>query len=448
MHNGLMIANGFNGKTSTVAVVGLGKIGLPLAITYAQKGYRVIGCDISPEVVWSVNNGRSHIHEEPGLQAALTDAVARGMVTATLDTTWAVREANIVVIIVPVLADERHRPDFRAIDAATSAIAAGLKNGKLVIYETTLPVGTTAGRLRRLLEDVSHLVAGRDFYLAFSPERVRSGQVHRDLATYPKVVGGVNEASTDAAAAFYRSILDVEIIAMGHADNAEFVKLIENAYRDVNIALANELAREADRLGLDISRAIAAANTQPQSNIHEPGVGVGGHCIPVYPYFLLNDAPDGLDLVRQARVINDHMADYAAERVELELGSLVGRSVLVLGVAYRGDVRETAYTSTRLLQEALTNRGANVVIHDPLFSESELIAAGYNPLHPEYAHTVNAIVLQANHTSYRSLDFSQFSSCKVVLDGRRGLRKDLIESVGMRYITIGDGKLPQLVPAT
>jgi nucleotide sugar dehydrogenase len=446
MHYGWVTKNGSDGRTPTVAVIGLGKIGLPLAIAYVRKGYRVIGCDINPEVVRAINSGQSHIHEEPGLEGAVADAVACNMLSATHETARAVREADTVVVIVPVLTDKQHRPDLSAIDAATSATAEGLAPGKLVIYETTLPVGTTAGHLRHLLESMSHLIAGRDFYLAFSPERVRSGQILQDLATYPKVVGGVD--STAAAAAFYRSVLDVEIITMAHANDAEFVKLIENAYRDVNIALANELAREADRLGLDMTAAIAAANTQPQSNIHEPGVGVGGHCIPVYPYFLLNDSPEGLELVRRARVINDGMADYAAERVELELGSLVGQTVLVLGVAYRGNVRETAYTSTRLLQEALTARGATLFIHDPLFTASELVAAGYMPLQPEHEHKVSAIVLQASHTAYRDLDFSQFPACKVVLDGRRGLRQEQVESLGMRYICIGDGKLPPSVRTT
>ena len=448
MHNCWVTGNGSDGKTPTVAVVGLGKIGLPLAITYVRRGYRVIGCDIDPQVVQAINCGQSHIHEEPGLEVAVADAVACNMLSATHETARAVREADTVVIIVPVLTDSRHRPDLRAIDAATSATAAGLAPGKLVIYETTLPVGTTAGHLRHLLEDISQLNAGHDFYLAFSPERVRSGQILRDLAIYPKVVGGVNKASTAAAEAFYRSVLDVEIITMAHANEAEFVKLIENTYRDVNIALANELACEADRLGLDMTAAIAAANTQPQSNIHEPGVGVGGHCIPLCSYFLLNDVREGLELVRQARVINDGMAEYAAKRIELELDSLVGQTILVLGVAYRGDVRETAYTSTRFLQEALTARGATVFIHDPLFTEPELVAAGYTPLQPERARKVSAIVLQASHTAYRNLDFSQFSACKVVLDGRCGLEQELVESQGMRYISIGDGRRPRSVQAT
>ncbi len=423
----------------TVAVVGLGKIGLPLAIQYAQHGRRVIGCDINPQVVEGINAGRCHVHEEPGLEAWVADAVAQGRLSATTDTAAAVRQAAVVVVIVPVMVDQAHAVDFRSIDAATQAVGAGLTAGTLVIYETTLPTGTTAGRLRRILEEASGLKAGSDFLLAYSPERVSSGRIFRDLATYPKVVGGINEESRDAASAFYRSVLDAEVMCMASADEAEFVKLIETTYRDVNIALANEFARYADAHGLNVIAAIAAANTQPYSHIHSPGVGVGGHCIPVYPYFLLHGSPDGLALPRQARRINDDMAAYTVERIEAEIGSLAGQAVLILGVAYRGNVRETAFTSARLLQEALTARDARVFAEDPLFSAQELESLGYQPLRPAQRAEIRAIIVQAEHHAYQSLDFSQFPHCQVVLDGRRALEPEAVTAAGMRYISIGDG---------
>ena len=429
-------------KSGAVAVIGLGKIGLPLAIQYVQHGRQVIGCDINPQVVEDINAGRCHVHEEPGLEDLVASAVAQGQLSATLDTAAAVRQAAVVVVIVPVIVDEAHEMDFRSIDAATQAVGAGLTSGTLVVYETTLPTGTTAGRLRGILEAQSGLKAGRDFFLAYSPERVSSGYIFRDLATYPKVVGGIDKASRDAASAFYSSVLDAEIISMANTDEAEFVKLIETTYRDVNIALANEFARYADGHGLDVMAAIAAANTQPYSHIHAPGVGVGGHCIPVYPYFLLSGAAEGLTLPRQSRLINDAMARYTVTRIESEIGSLAGQAVLILGVAYRGNVREVAFTSAKLVQEALVERNARVVAEDPLFSEQELEALGYQPLRPEDRAEIRAIIVQAAHQAYQSLDFSQFTNCRVVLDGRRALRPEAITAAGMRYLSIGDGKKP------
>ncbi len=437
-------------SSPTVAVVGLGKIGLPLAVQYAQHGYRVIGCDTSAQVVETINAGQSHVQEEPELATEVANLVNKGLLSATGNTTEAVRQAGVVVVIVPVVVDAHHQVNFAAIDAATAAIGAGLQPGTLVVYETTLPVGTTARRFAQILEQTSHLAAGRDFYLAYSPERVSSGHIFRDLRIYPKVVGGIDERSTAAATAFYRAVLDAAIITMASTDEAEFVKLIETTYRDVNIALANEYARFADLHGLDVAASIAAANTQPYSHIHSPGVGVGGHCIPVYPYFLLSGVesaehskgaePGMLALPRNARRINDAMAEYAVQRIEAVIGSLDRQAVLMLGVAYRGDVRETAFTSANLLQEALLERGGTVYVDDPLFSESELRALGYPPLVPEYENDIRAIILQADHHTYQSLDFSRFARCEVVLDGRRALRREMIESLGMHYIAIGDGK--------
>src|SRR5437764_8944447 len=324
------------------SVVGLGKIGLPLAVQYARHGRRVvIGCDVNLQVVEMVNAGISYVHGEPELASEVRSLVSMGLLSATQDTTWAVSQANLVVVIVPVMVNERNEVIFDAIEAATAAIGAGLQPGTLVIYETTLPVGTTALRLRNILERISNLKAGEDFYLAYSPERVSSGHIFRDLQNYPKVVGGINEASAMAAESFYHSVLNAEIITMPSTNDAEFVKLIETTYRDVNIALANEYARYADAHGLDATAAIAAANTQPYSHIHTPGVGVGGHCIPVYPYFLLAGAgesdpqtpacgPGMLALPRSARGINDAMAQYAVRRVEAVIGALAHQSVLIL----------------------------------------------------------------------------------------------------------------------
>jgi nucleotide sugar dehydrogenase len=431
---------------TTIAVVGLGKIGLPLAVQYAKHGYNVIGCDIDDRVVQSLNQGKSHIQEEAELAQEVPLLVRQGLLSATTHITDAVRSANVVVVIVPVFVDSNHVVDFKQIDAATTAIGAGLQVGTLLSYETTLPVGTTSSHLRGLLEHTSGLHADHDFYLAYSPERVSSGTIFRDLRRYPKVIGGIDERSTIRAYAFYRSVLEAEIITMASTDEAEFVKLIETTYRDVNIALANEYARYADTHKLNVSSAITAANTQPYSHIHMPGVGVGGHCIPVYPYFLFanpfddhthKDEDDALVLPRLARRINDSMAEYAVQRIETVVGSLFQQCVLMLGVAYRGDVREMAFTSAALLQYALVAHGATVYVDDPYFSTEELHTRGYTALPAGISHKIDAIILQCDHRAYQDFDFSRFTACKVMLDGRLALRREKLEELGIHYITIG-----------
>ena len=418
-----------------VCVVGLGKIGLPLAVQYASRGLRVVGCDVSAEVVEAVNRGQSPIAGEEELDERLAAAVGQGLLRATIDTAAAVAGSGTVVIIVPVFLTAANVPDLSVLDAATEVIARGLQKDTLVLVESTMPVGTTRGRVGTGLE-ASGLTMGRDFRLAYSPERVYSGRIFADLRTYPKVVGGIDEESTQAAARFYSQALGAAIITVRDAETAEFVKLAESVYRDANIALANELARAAAQAGVDVGEAIAAANSQPFSHIHQPGVGVGGHCMPVNPYFLI----DGLGpapLTSLARQVNDGMAQYAQERLAAALGGLSGCRVLILGLAYRANVKESIYSSALLLSRVLSEAGAAVLVHDPLFSPQEIEELGLRPASLVPPPAVDAVVVQAFHDEYRGLDLSVFQGCRAVLDGRNVLSRQAVEACGMKYLGIG-----------
>ncbi|MBA2299815.1 MAG: nucleotide sugar dehydrogenase, partial [Chloroflexi bacterium] len=373
---------GETGTAGIVAVVGAGKMGLPLAAQFASHGWDVIAVDIDEAVVAAINEGRSHVGDEPGLAELVASAHAEGRLRATTDGAAAAREADVVVLIVPVMLDADSRPDYRHMDAATDSICPGIHAGSLVIYETTLPVGDTRVRIAPRLEAASELRAEVDgdagFLVAFSPERLYSGAALRNLATYPKLVGGLGPLSRDRAAAFYDSVLDAEIVAMSSAEAAEFSKLADTTYRDVNIALANEFANYADRIGVDVTEVIAAANSQPYSHIHQPGIGVGGHCIPVYPHFLLDRAPE-LSLVARAREVNDGQVDVAIEALRSELGSLDGVGVLVLGLTYRHGVNELAYSRALPLIERLRAAGARVLAYDPLLTVDEIRRTGADP---------------------------------------------------------------------
>lgn len=425
---------------SVVAVVGLGKIGLPLAAQFAENGLDVIGCDINPDVVASVNAGRSHIHEEAGLEDAVAKAVAGSRLRATVDTESAVREADTVILIVPLLADREHNVDFGLIDKATRAVGAGLRSGALVICETTVPVGTTRNRIAPLLEEVSRLRAGRDFYVAFSPERLYAGRIFEDLRRYPKIVGGIDDASTEKAVAFYRRVLTAEVWPVANAETAEFAKLAETTYRDVNIALANELALYGAARRVNVAEAFKAANSQPFSHLHRASIGVGGHCIPVYPHFLLADASeDELELPRGSRRINDRMAARALDQLASALGELKGRRILVLGVSYREDVKELAFTTAIPLVEMLHERGAHVLVHDPLFSPQELagLEAEIADLESGQPIPLDAVIVQAFHSEYRDLDWKRFRGLKAVFDGRGALDARQIAGLGATYLAVG-----------
>lgn len=418
-----------------ICVVGLGKIGMSLAAQYASKGFPVIGCDINEAVVDAVNRGISPIKEEAGLAERVADLVTAGTLRATTDTASAVSESDVVVIIVPLIINAQKEPDYRSLDSATADIGRGLRKNTLVITESTVPVGTTRNRLGKILEKESGLAMGKDFGLAFSPERVYSGRIFTDLARYPKVVGAVDKESTDLAVSFYEQVLDADVIAMDNTEAAEFVKLIETTYRDVNIALANQFAKYAVELQVDVVPAIAAANSQPFSHIHAPGVGVGGHCIPVYPYFLPNTREEP-SVISMARATNDGMAPYAIGLLREAMGDLSGKSVMILGLAYREDVKEAAFSSAWLLIEALEKEKANVFVNDPLFSSEEIEGYGLKAVEIGSLPPLDAIVLQSYHSQYRGLDFGSLG-CKFVLDGRNVLNKEDISGRGMTYVGIG-----------
>lgn len=400
-----------------IAVVGLGHIGLPLAAQYASKGHRVLGCDINQQVVEMVNAGKAY-DDEPGLEDIVSDVIMKGLLTAQTTTSEAVREADVVVVIVPLMVDAEKAIAYNAIDSATRDVAAGLTEGTLVIYETTLPVGDTRKRFGPMLEEGSGLKLNEQFSLAFSPERVYVGRVFDDLKKYPKIVGGTDATSTRKAGDFYRAVLDAEITEVDNAETAEFTKLAETTYRDVNIALANEFAAFAEQHGIDVLQSIDAANSQPFSHIHRPGAGVGGHCIPVYPYFYANNT-EFADVARLSRQVNDGMADHLVNRLNAALDGLNGKKVAVFGWAYRENVKEDAFTVARRLVDALAAAGADVVVEDPLYTNEELSSKGLTP----YANDseLDAIVIQAMHNEYKNYDWSSYPGLRVVLDGRNAL---------------------------
>jgi len=424
------------GTAGRVAVVGAGKMGLPLAAQFADHGWHVIAVDVQQAVVDAINEGRSHVTEEPGLAELVTKAHMGGRLRATTDGAAAAREADVVILIVPVMLDDTQQPDYRYMDAAVESIGPGVHAGSLVIFETTLPVGDTRERYAPRLEAASSLVADRDFLVAFSPERLYSGAALRNLATYPKLVGGIGPASTARAAAFYDAVLDTDIVAMSSAEAAEFSKLADTTYRDVNIALANEFARYAERVGVDIHEVIAAANSQPYSHIHQPGLGVGGHCIPVYPHFLLSRAPE-LELVELARRTNDAQIGVAIRSIQLELGGLEDVPILVLGLTYRHGVKELAYSRALPLIERLTHQGAVVSGFDPLLTADEIARSGATPYAWGTPAPFRAIVTQTADPLFATIDLGLFDQLQLVFDGRDSLRGLVVpETVAYRGIGV------------
>ena len=417
-----------------VVVVALGKIGLPLAAHIARAGHEVIGCDIDPRVVERINAGVAPFPGETGLAEALAETVDSGRLRAQGDTVAALaEEPDLAILVPPLILDAAHRPDWGLLDRAFAEVGRGLRGGTTVSIETTVPVGTTRTRLAPALAAASGLRPEQDFFCVFSPERVYGGRVFQDLDTYPKLVGGLSEAGESRGLEAYRAFITPEVRGMGSAEAAEMTKLVETTYRDVNIALANEFARFASSRQIDLPRVIAAANSQPFSHVHQPGIAVGGHCIPVYPHLYLSEDPVAR-LPRVAREVNLGMPAYAVEQLAQTLGDLTGLRVLILGVSFRGGVKETAYSGAFPLRDALAARGAVVVAADPLYTDDELLALGFTP----WDHgPIDAAMVQADHAEYRRLGPAGLPGVRGVVDGRRVIDPDPFAAAGIPVRTIG-----------
>jgi nucleotide sugar dehydrogenase len=367
-------------------------------------------------VVALVNEGRAPFPGEAGLAQALSELVSAGRLRATDDTTASVGAgADLVIAVPPLVVDEQARPDYRVLDAVVDDIGRGLQAGTVVSVETTLPVGATRGRVATALAERSGLRPETDFFTVHSPERVYSGRIFRDLETYPKLVGGLSAEGERRAIELYRSFLGAEVRSMGSAEAAELTKLAETTYRDLNIALANEFARFADRIGVDVEKVIDAANSQPFSHIHRPGIAVGGHCIPVYPRFYLAGDPEAT-LPAASRRVNDAMPAYAVGLLAGELGpASPGARVVILGVSYRGSVKETAFSGAFAVRDELLRRGMHPFVTDPFYDDEELRSLGFEPWD---GAPVDAAILQTDHPEFARLAPGDLPGARVIVDGR------------------------------
>lgn len=427
-----------------VCVVGLGRMGLPLAVRVAESGYQVLGADISESAVALINQGIAPFGEEAGLHSRLADAVAAGRLSAMLDVAEAAAASQVIIVIVPLTIAAGNVPDFSALDSVTHAIATGLQPGVLVSYETTLPLHTTRKRFVPILEAGSGLRVGDSLFVAFSPERVSSGKVFADLARYPKLVGGVDEASELKAAEFYASALTFDerpelprpngVWPMGSSEAAELAKLAETTYRDINIAFANELAKVSDRAGVDVYAVIQACNSQPFSHLHQPGIAVGGHCIPVYPYLYLAGDSEAM-LPTSGRTVNEGMPGYCLDLLEAAMGPLVRKRVGVLGLAFRGDLKSDARSGAFDLIRLLGDRGAQALVHDPLWGDDELVGMGLVPY--ALGNEIDAAIVQTDHSSYQALRESDLPGAVALLDGRNITRADNFPN--LRRVVLGNG---------
>ena len=430
----------FSGK-HWVSVYGVGYVGLSLIAVYLRNGLRVIGVDIDEQKLKNIQSGGFNFRETE-IKEAVRKGIKEKKLALTSDGVEASKLSKIKVVTVPINVEWQFRTfNFNSLKAAVSDIGKGLKPGDLVIIESSVPPGTTRNIVKPILESISKLSADEDFYLAYSPERVYIGHAVRDIElNYPKVIGGIGPRSSMVASKFYMRIAKKGVIKLSNTVAAEFEKLAEGVYRDVNIALANELAIAAMKLGVDFFEVRKAANSQPYSHIHLPGPGVGGYCIPLYPYFILNAVLQKgyiMEITRQSRRVNETMPQVVIkllEKLRYEKG-LKPKEIkaAILGVAFRGDIDDTRLSPSHDIISLMKAKGySDIVAHDPLVTRDEFLEELGIMLIRDINQALkerDAVIIATKHTSYINLKVSEILSLtnkeSIIVDSVNALHDDI-----------------------
>ncbi len=433
-------------KFQKICVIGLGYIGLPTASTFAAHGINVLGVDISQRIIDTLNKGEIHIHE-PGLHEEVKKAIQSGNFKAATKP----EEADAFIIAVPTPFQENKfgeyngmtykLADMRAVISAAESIVPFLRKGNLVVLESTSPPRTTVDLVTPILAR-SGLEAGRDFHLAYSPERVLPGQIMRELIENARVIGGVTPESAQVGRDLYSIFVKGQIVQTD-ATTAEMVKLMENTYRDVNIAIANEFSRLANKFGVDVWEAISIANLHPRVKILNPGPGVGGHCISVDPWFFVEAAPALTPLIYHARQVNDAQPHFVVETVKRALGSLEGKKIAALGLAYKPDVDDLRESPANEVVHLLQHEGALVKAWEPFKPDANLPGIHMSATFEDAIKDADALLLLVNHTEFAKLnpkEIAQKTKARILIDTVKGWNYEAWEKAGFTLLRLGVGK--------
>lgn len=413
-------------RTAVIAVIGLGYVGLPLAVEKAKVGYKVIGLDVQQKRVDMVNQGINYIGDV--VDADLDKVVKEGLVTATTDYSL-IAQADCVAICVPTPLDHHYQPDISYVESSTKDIARYMKKGTLVILESTTYPGTTEEVVQPILEQ-GGFKCGTDFYLAFSPERVDPGNKHYNTKNTPKVVGGVTEQCTELAQILYTNVLEGEVHVVSSPKVAEMEKILENTFRNINIALANEMAILCDKMGIDIWEVIEAAKTKPYGFMaFYPGPGLGGHCIPIDPFYLTWKAREydyHTRLIELSGEINQSMprfvVDKAAKILNRHKKPLNGSKVFLLGAAYKKDIDDLRESPVLKIIEILKEELAEISYNDPFIPEFEHagLELTSTPITAETLAEADLVIITTDHSAYDYQLIAQHA--RLILDTRNGCK--------------------------
>lgn len=430
-------------KEAQIVVIGLGFVGLPTAVLFANAGFNVTGIDINPKIIEIVNEGKSPI-EEPELDDLIRKVIENKKLVVSTKYDGTIENADVIIFVVQTPLGKNKKPDLTYLKNALTEASKYIKKQSLIIIESTTPPGTTHNIVIPIIEKISKLKNGVDFWVAYCPERIAPGKAVKEFIENNRLVGGTDETSTELAYSLLTQITKGKVIKTT-ALTAEISKVAENTFRDINIAYANELALLCEHLNADVISVIQCANTHPRVNIHLPGPGVGGPCLTKDPHFLITSVSMELpsDLIIPSRKINDYMPKHVVSLTEEALKNqdkkISDCKIAIFGLAYKGDVNDTRESPAIKIYELLSARGANLVIVDPFINEWQGISIYDDPINA----VVNAdvILIATDHSMFKKLDYSllktKMNEKPILVDGKRILSKQQIEELGFVYVGVG-----------
>ena len=448
MSNTDEVRNSLESKSLVVCVVGIGRIGLPTALSFAKAGLQTIGVDINEKLVDSINTGNFPLKDEPGYEEIFNEVRKNGNFSATTNINEAISKSNLILLSLPTPMDKKNIPSYFALESVSKQLSHILQPNSLIVVESTIEPGFIENDLINILEETNRLHIGKNFTIGVCPENANPGEILHDFTNLPRLVGGIDEQTTKIITMIYDFVFSVELVVMPDCKTANAVKLTTNVFRDVNIAFVNELSLMFEKLGIDTLKVLDAAKRKYNFQIHYPGAGVGGPCLPINSYQLLNTArriDSKLSIIKQSREINEKMPEHV---INLTLDgfkkckkSIKDSTVLILGISYKPDVKDIQLSPAKIIINKLMALGARIKIYDPYYKGSQMFGINVEQNIEDVLSKVDASIIITAHKEFQEINPKIFTKMKtpILIDSRGVVDTSSANDVGLVFRGLGRG---------
>ena len=448
MSNTDEVRNSLESKSLVVCVVGIGRIGLPTALSFAKAGLQTIGVDINEKLVDSINTGNFPLKDEPGYEEIFNEVRKNGNFSATTNINEAISKSNLILLSLPTPMDKKNIPSYFALESVGKQLSRILQPNSLIVVESTIEPGFIENDLINILEETNRLHIGKNFTIGVCPENANPGEILHDFTNLPRLVGGIDEQTTKIITMIYDFVFSVELVVMPDCKTANAVKLTTNVFRDVNIAFVNELSLMFEKLGIDTLKVLDAAKRKYNFQIHYPGAGVGGPCLPINSYQLLNTArriDSKLSIIKQSREINEKMPEHV---INLTLDgfknckkSIKDSTVLILGISYKPDVKDIQLSPAKIIINKLMALGARIKIYDPYYKDSQMFGINVEQNIENVLPKVDASIIITAHKEFQEINPKIFTKMKtpILIDSRGVIDTSSANDVGLVFRGLGRG---------